>query len=98
MESKSTKKKTTARKKSSGSTSLPKKIELIDTKTGAVKEFSTEHATKILNLEKLMHVKAHDIFNTELYTYDEGLQKISRRQEQPTSDDRSDSVTEGGKD
>lgn len=55
---------------------LPKFIELIDEKTGSIKEFEFFHASRILALQKKSRLGTYQIFNTQLYTYDEGSNTI----------------------
>lgn len=55
---------------------LPKFIELIDEKTGSIKEFDIFHASRILGLQKKSRLGTYQIFNTQLYTYDEGSNTI----------------------
>lgn len=55
---------------------LPKSIELICTATGEIKEFSTDHAQRILALQKKSGLGTFHIYNEELYQYDEVSKSI----------------------
>lgn len=70
------------RKKREGSSTslsiLPSKIELIDASNGNVKEFNTDHAQRILALQTKMGMGSYKLYNTELYTYDEGSRTIKQ--------------------
>ena len=66
------------RKKGGNSNVLPSKIELISSKNGNVKEFDTIHAQRILSLQTKMKMGSYNIYNTELYTYDEGSRTIKQ--------------------
>lgn len=75
---------------------LPKRIELISSTTGKVKEFETEHAIRILQIQKKSKLGSFEIFNTKLYTYDEGSRRIKHiAQPEQLESGGGDSVTEG---
>jgi len=70
-----------ARRKTSGGQDvriLPSHIELICAKNGNVKEFTSDHAERILALQTKMGLGSYKIFNTELYNYDEGSRIIKQ--------------------
>ena len=56
--------------------SPPTHIELIDSKTAKVKEFTFSHATRILSLQRQSGLGTYTIFNVQLYQYDEGSNSI----------------------
>lgn len=64
-------------------TVLPTYIELICKATGVVKEFKTDHAQRILGIQLTSKLGSYTIFNTELYTYDEGSRTIKQNVRQP---------------
>jgi len=89
------KKVTTRRsKKSSGSTllALPKHIELICTKTAKVREFELIHANNILRLQNKSNLGSYTVFNTDLYTYNEGSRTIEHNVRQSESSE-GDTIT-----
>jgi hypothetical protein len=62
-------------------TTLPKTIELISSRTGVVREFKTDHAFRILTLQKQTGQGSYELFNTHLYRYeDTGIQLIESKQ------------------
>lgn len=58
-----------------------KTIELISTKNGVVKEYNLDHAIRILIYKKRTGLGSQEIFNTLLYSYDQGA--ITIRPEKP---------------
>jgi hypothetical protein len=72
--------------------SPPTHIELIDTKTAKVKEFTFSHASKILSLQKQSGLGTYTVFNVQLYQYDEGSNSIIPVPQQSESSE-GDSVT-----
>ena len=55
---------------------LPTHIELIDEKTARIKEFTFEHATRLLRLQKQSGLGSYTIYNVQLYFYDEKSSSI----------------------
>lgn len=64
---------------------MQKKIELISKTTGVIKEYSLDHAIRILNFQKDTGTGTKEIFNTILYEYDEGNTTIRERPVKPRS-------------
>jgi hypothetical protein len=50
---------------------LPTTIELISNRTGVVREFNTDHAFRLLRLQKNTGLGSYEIYNTHLYTYED---------------------------
>lgn len=74
---------------------LPEKIELISSTTGNVREFETEHAIRILQIQRKSGLGSFEIFNTKLYTYDEGSRRIKHfAQPEQLESGGGDTVTE----
>jgi hypothetical protein len=59
------------RKKKVINQTLPSTIELISNKTGVVREFSTDHAFRLLTLQKRIGLGSYELFNTHLYRYED---------------------------
>jgi hypothetical protein len=59
------------RKKKVKQHTLPDTIELISNKSGVVKEFSTDHAFRLLSLQKKIGLGSYELFNTHLYRYED---------------------------
>ena len=60
---------------------LPETIELISSKTGMVREFSTDHAFRLLRLQDTIGMGSYELFNTHLYKYeDSGITVIETEQ------------------
>jgi hypothetical protein len=53
-----------------------KKIELISKTSGVVKEYNLDHATRILRYQEQSGLGNKEIYNTLLYTYDQGAINI----------------------
>lgn len=63
------------------------RIELISKTNGMVKEHDLDHATRILTYQKRTGLGSQEIFNTLLYSYDQG--NIKRRSEKPDTEGHS---------
>lgn len=55
---------------------LPKKLELISKTNGVVKEYSLDHAIRILGYQDKTGIGTKELFNTLRYKYDKGTINI----------------------
>jgi len=82
----------------SRSRKVPKKLELIDAKTGNVFDVETALATRILLLQIKSGLGHLTIFNTELYKFDHEKGAISFTTEsEPTNISRDEAIGSEGK-